>query len=159
MRLALPVLAAAALLTLASPAHADVTLFTGTASSPSHRPTKGVAVGVTFLVVGAEFEYATVNDDPVSRAPRVRTGMTNAFVQPPIAVMGIRPYATTGVGLYQEKAGTATSTSVAFNSGAGVKVNLVGPLRARVDYRVFKLRGQSQTSLFHRLSIGANLSF
>lgn len=159
MRLTLPALTAAALLTLAAPARADVTLFAGTATSPAHRPTKGAAVGMTFVVVGAEFEYATVNDDVTSGAPRVRTGMANGFVQPPVAVMGIRPYATTGIGLYQEKSGTQTATSVAFNSGGGLKVSLVGPLHARVDYRVFKLRGQPQASLFHRLYIGANLSF
>lgn len=147
-----------ALALLATPAHADITLFTGSASSPSNRQTKGAALGMTLLVVGFEFEYATVNDDPVAGAPRVRTGMANAFVQPPMAFMGIRPYATTGVGIYQEQLPGATTRSVAFNSGGGVKVSLVGPLRARLDYRVFKLRNSS-TSLFHRVYVGANLSF
>ena len=160
MRHRLTVLAlTAAMAAAAVPASADVTLFTGSANGPSNRRTTGAAVGMTLVVVGFEFEYATVNEDAVAGAPRVRTGMANAFIQPPLAIMGLRPYATTGVGISSETLGDTSTTSVAFNSGGGVKVSLVGPLRARLDYRVFKLRGTPQTSLFHRLYVGANLSF
>lgn len=149
----------AGLAAVATPAYADVTVFTGSVTSPSNRQTTGVAAGVTLIVVGFEFEYATVNQDLAAGAPGLRTGMANAFLQPPMNIMGIRPYVTSGVGLYQERAGAQTTTHVAFNSGGGAKVSLIGPLRARVDYRVFKLRGTPQTSLVHRIYIGANLSF
>ncbi len=160
MRIRIPPFAFVALALLwAAPAWADLTVFTGSVNAPSNRRTTGIGVGMTLVVVGFEFEYATASEDPVAGAPRVRTGMANAFLQPPMAIMGVRPYVTTGVGLYQERLGTQTATSAAFNSGAGVKVSLVGPLRARFDYRVFKLRGEPGTSLFHRLYIGANLAF
>lgn len=159
MRLRLPALALLVLLGWTVPASADVTVFTGSASSPSNRQTTGASVGLTLLIVGFEFEYASVKEDVATGAPAVRTGMANAFIQPPTAFMGIRPYATTGIGLYRERLGLDSTTSVAFNSGGGVKVNLIGPLGARLDYRVFKLRGTPRASLFHRIYVGANLSF
>lgn len=159
MRLRIPVLALSALLGAAVPASADITVFTGSASSPSNRQTSGASLGLTLLVVGFEFEYASINEDAATGAPAVRTGMANAFIQPPMAIMGITPYATTGVGVYRERLALDSTTSVAFNSGGGVKVSLIGPLRARLDYRVFKLRGTPQTSLFHRIYVGANLAF
>ena len=159
MQLLRAVFVLAGLAVFATQARADVTVFTGSATSPSNRQTTGVAVGMTLVVVGFEFEYATVKEDLVARAPALRTGMANAFLQPPTAIMGIRPYVTTGVGLYQERAGTQTTTNIGFNSGAGAKVSLIGPIGARLDYRVFKLRGAPQTSLVHRLYVGANISF
>ncbi len=159
MRLHQAVFILAGLAALATPAHADVTAFIGSATSPSNRQTTGVAVGMTLVVVGFEFEYATVKEDLAAGAPALRTGMANAFLQPPMAIMGIRPYVTAGTGLYQERVGAATTTHMGFNSGAGAKVSLIGPLGARLDYRVFKLRGTPQTSLVHRIYIGANLSF
>jgi opacity protein-like surface antigen len=159
MKLRVPAVVLLALLCSAIPASADVTVFTGSASSPSNRQTMGASLGLTLLIVGFEFEYASVNEDAASGAPAVRTGMANAFIQPPVAIMGITPYATTGVGVYRERLALDSTTSVAFNSGGGLKVSLVGPLRARLDYRVFKLRGSPQTSLFHRIYVGANLAF
>ena len=40
-----------------------------------------------------------------------------------------------------------------------IKVNLAGPVRARVDYRVFRLRGEPLHEVVHRVYAGANLSF
>ena len=45
------------------------------------------------------------------------------------------------------------------NTGGGVKVSLLGPLRARVDYRVFKLRGDPLHAIVHRVYVGLNLAF
>ncbi len=159
MRLRIPALAMLVLIGCALPASADVTIFTGSASAPSNRQVTGASVGLTLLVAGFEFEYASVKEDVSTGAPAVRTGMANAFIQTPTAIMGITPYATTGIGVYRERLALDSTTSVAFNSGGGVKVSLIGPLRARLDYRVFKLRGAPQTSLFHRIYVGANLSF
>ena len=43
--------------------------------------------------------------------------------------------------------------------GGGVKIRLVGPLRVRVDYRVFKLTGSPLVDTYHRFYAGANLAF
>jgi opacity protein-like surface antigen len=147
------------LLACSLPARADVTVFTGSATSSSNRLTTGTAVGITLLAVGFEFEYATIKADTLQGAPNVRTGMANAFLQPPMAILGIHPYATTGVGFYRERSTTASQTGFGLNYGAGVKIALIGPLRARLDYRVFKLRGTPQRSVIHRLYVGANLAF
>ena len=159
MQLLRAVFVLAGLAVFATQARADVTVFTGSATSPSNRQTTGVAVGMTLVVVGFEFEYATVNEDLATGAPALRTGMANAFLQPPAAIRGLRPYVTAGVGLYQERAGTRTTTHMGVNSGAGAKVSLIGPLGARLDYRIFRLQGAPQTSLVHRIYIGASLSF
>jgi hypothetical protein len=76
-----------------------------------------------------------------------------------VAVAGLRPYFTTGAGGYRERLDTRQETHVGFNTGGGVKVSLVGPLRARFDYRVFKLRGEPLHSVVHRFYAGVNLAF
>ena len=42
---------------------------------------------------------------------------------------------------------------------AGVKMSLAGPLRLRVDYRVFKLGSGALYSPAHRIYAGLNLKF
>ena len=149
------------LLTASStPAFADATLFIGTTTTPSRHTTKGFAIGAGFLVVGVEFEYATTVEDPFKAAPSMRTGMGNVYAQTPIAVAGMQFYATTGAGGYREKLGTAhQETNIGLNTGGGVKVSLLGPLKARIDYRVFKLRGAPLYSTLHRIYAGVNLAF
>ena len=45
------------------------------------------------------------------------------------------------------------------NIGGGAKLKLVGPLRLRLDYRVFKLQGSPLYETYHRFYAGANLAF
>ena len=45
------------------------------------------------------------------------------------------------------------------NTGGGVKINLAGPLRARVDYRVFNLKGNPRHNNVQRIYAGLNLAF
>src|SRR6266536_1534767 len=92
-------------------------------------------------------------------APSLVTGSGNVLLQTPFAVLGLQPYVTTGAGLYREKLGTHQDTSFALNTGGGVKVSLVGPLRLRVDYRVFKLGSGALSSPAHRIYLGLNLKF
>ncbi len=142
------------------PALADATLFIGTTTTPSKHTTKGFAIGAGLLIVGVEFEYATTVEDPFKAAPSMKTGMGNVYVQTPIDVALMRFYVTTGAGGYREKLGTAhQETNIAFNTGGGVKISLLGPLKARLDYRVFKLRGAPLYSTLHRFYAGVNLSF
>jgi opacity protein-like surface antigen len=149
------------LLTVSSrPAFADATLFIGSTTTPSSHTTKGFAIGAGLLIVGVEFEYASATEDPLKAVPALRTGMGNVYVQTPIAIAGMQFYATTGAGGYREKLGTAhQETNIGFNTGGGVKVSLLGPLKARLDYRVIKLRGAPLYSVLHRVYAGVNLAF
>ena len=143
----------------ATPALADITVFIGANTTPANRQVRGVALGAGLLVVAFEFEYANTTDDPAALAPSLKTGMGNVLFQTPVAFMGIQPYFTTGAGLYREELGTHEDTSVGFNSGAGAKITLTGPLRLRVDYRVFKLGSGAMSSPAHRVYVGLNLKF
>lgn len=140
-------------------AFADITGFIGTTTTPANRVLRGFAVGAGLLIVAFEFEYADTTDDPTANAPSLRTGMGNVLLQTPFAVMGIQPYVTTGGGLYREQLGTHQDTSFALNTGAGVKISLVGPVRLRIDYRVFKLGSGALYSPVHRVYAGLNLKF
>jgi hypothetical protein len=85
--------------------------------------------------------------------------MGNVLLQTPFAIVGLQPYLTTGGGAYRETLGTREETQFAFNTGGGVKVSLIGPLRARLDYRVFKLHGEPLHDVVHRIYAGINLKF
>ena len=141
-------------------AYADATLFLGANTSPSNRTTKGLAIGMGLLVIGFEFEYSDTTDDVASRAPALKTGMGNLLLQSPIALAGIQPYFTVGGGVYNESLGTTIdNTGFGMNTGGGVKVNLLGPIRLRVDYRVFSLKNGALTTPAHRVYAGINLKF
>jgi opacity protein-like surface antigen len=149
---------AVVLLALTSvPARADLTAFIGANTTPANRQVRGAALGMGLLVVGFEFEYAYSPDDPPAAAPSLKTGMGNVLLQTPAAIMGFQPYFTTGAGIYQEELGLHSDTGVGFNTGGGVKVSLAGPLRLRVDYRIFKLGGGALNSPAHRFYAGLNL--
>jgi hypothetical protein len=143
----------------ARPAFADATAFIGTMTTPANRPVKGVAVGVGLLIVGFEFEYATASEAAEDAAPGLRTGMGNVLLQTPFPIAGMQFYATTGAGFYRETLGTRQETHVGFNTGGGAKISLLGPIRARLDYRIFTLRGEPLHSVVHRIYAGINLAF
>jgi hypothetical protein len=143
----------------AAPVWADATVFIGANMTPANRAVRGGALGAGLLIIGFEGEYAFTPDDPAARAPSLVTGSGNVLIQTPFAVLGLQPYLTTGAGLYREKLGTHQDTSFALNTGGGVKVSLVGPLRLRVDYRVFKLGSGALSSPAHRIYLGLNLKF
>jgi len=147
----------ALLLLVAAPARADVTGFIGADLTPTNRRVLGGAFGIGLLVIGFEGEYAFTPDDPKASAPSLTTGMGNVLLQTPVAIFGVQPYFTTGAGLYRERLGTHQDTSFGFNTGGGVKITLIGPLRLRVDYRVFKLGSDALYSPAHRIYVGLNL--
>jgi hypothetical protein len=159
MRLPFAALVAALVLLPVSQAFADITAFLGTSPSPANRSAKGFAVGAGLLVVGFEFEWSSLTESSENLAPSLRTGMGNVLLQTPGAFFGFRPYFTTGGGVYRERLDTRQETSVGLNSGGGVKIALLGPVRARVDYRVFRLRGEPLVATVHRTYVGLNLSF
>jgi hypothetical protein len=144
---------------LATPAFADLTAFTGANTTPANRQMRGFAVGVGLLVVAFEFEYASTIDDPLALAASLKTGMGNILLQTPFPFLGIQPYVTAGGGLYREELGAHQDTSVGINTGGGAKVSLIGPIRLRIDYRVFKLGTNARHSPTHRVYMGVNLKF
>jgi len=146
-------------LAAARPADADITAFVGTTATPSNRPVRGLALGFSLLVIGFEFELSDTASDAAAGAPDLRTGMANVLVQTPFGVSGLQFYATAGAGLYQEEGGGLRDTSGATNVGGGVKIAVAGPIRMRLDYRVFSLRGSPQHDTHHRLYAGLNIGF
>ena len=143
----------------AAPARADATAFLGANTTPSNRPVKGFAVGMGLIIVAFEFEYATTSDDVAATAPSLKTFMGDVLLQSPVPIFGFQPYFTTGGGIYRETLGTHQDTGAGTNVGGGVKMSLAGPLRLRVDYRVFKLGSGALNSPAHRIYAGLNLNF
>lgn len=140
-------------------AHADVTAFVGNTATPSNRPARGLALGFTLLVIGVEFELSDTASNASANAPSLRTGTVNVLAQTPFSVSGLQFYATIGAGLYQEKGGGLQETGGATNVGGGVKISVAGPVRMRIDYRAFTLRGSPQHDTYHRLYAGLNIGF
>lgn len=141
-------------------AYADLTAFFGVGHRPETRTAKGVAFGVAIIAVGFEVEYSDISEKDTADklAPRLRTGMVNAIVQTPTS--GAQLYATAGVGLYRENLRADwQETSTALNLGGGLKMGLLGPLKLRVDYRLFMLRGNPLEKTVHRIYAGLNTSF
>jgi hypothetical protein len=159
MQLIRPLVLSVALLVVASPAWADITAFVGTATTPSNRLASGFGFGAGLLIVGFEFEYSNIREDIADGAPSLRTGMGNVLIQTPIAILHVQPYFTTGGGVFRERLDAIQETSFGVNTGGGAKISLLGPLRARVDYRVFSLQGNPLFSTVHRFYVGGNLKF
>jgi hypothetical protein len=159
MMMRLVVLALALIVMTPSIARADATAFLGRNSAGEDRSvTRGFAVGVSLLVVGFEFEYANSQDDPTTGRPALRTTSGNVFVQT-FGLPGFQLYLTTGAGIYRERTQTDQETAFLLNNGGGIKINIAGPLRARIDYRVFTLRGNPQHKNVQRIYAGLNLAF
>ena len=133
-------------------------MFFGTMSNPSNRFTRGFGVGISLLVVGFEFEYGTVSEDEIEGTPSLTTGMGNLLIQTP-EVGSIQFYFTAGGGFYRERLLLQQETNFGLNTGGGVKIPLAGPLRLRVDYRLFRLQGSPLYSQTHRFYAGVNLRF
>jgi hypothetical protein len=145
-----------------APASADLTGFIGVNTTPVKRAVKGVAVGTGLIIVGFEAEYADTSEDLVLGGPRLRTVMFNGLAQTPIPIAGMQFYGTAGGGFYRESLSTqpnANETNVGINIGGGAKISIAGPLRLRVDYRVFTLKGTPRYTTVQRLYAGINLKF
>lgn len=147
----------AAVLAVPVPAFADATVFMGFLNKPENRMTRGFSAGIGLLVVGFEFEYSNATEDLVKGHPALQTGMGNMLVQTPFSRLQF--YGTAGGGLYRERLGDQQETNVGVNFGGGVKFGLLGPLRARLDYRVFNLRGEPIHPTVQRFYAGLNLKF
>lgn len=143
----------------ARPAHADITAFLGVSPTPHNHMVKGFSGGMGLLVIGFEFEYANLSEDSLEQLPGLKTYAGNVLVQTPIPVAGTQFYATAGAEAYREELGAAQETHVGTNIGGGAKIKLLGPIRVRVDYRIFKLQGSPINSVYQRFYVGGNLKF
>jgi hypothetical protein len=137
-------------------ASADVTAFWGFSPKPATRAAKGFAIGLSLMIVAFEFEYASTSESLEDIAPGLRTGMINGLLQTPTRAQF---YLTAGGGRFREELAETSETSFGTNIGGGMKMTLVGPLRLRIDYRVFNLRGSPVYKTPQRFYAGANFSF
>jgi hypothetical protein len=112
---------------------------------------------MNFLIIGVEFEYSNTRQKEDAGVPGLATSMFNGIVSTPTT--GIQFYGTAGGGFYRERFGDDTETSFGTNIGGGAKITLAGPLRLRIDYRVFSLRGGAQHKTPQRFYAGLNLRF
>ena len=172
LRVLLPLIAIVTLAS-ASPARADLTAFIGAQTNPSTRLTKGISGGTGFLIIGFEGEYAQASgDDDCLRltafecAPSVRTVMFNGLVQTPRGIIPkVQLYGTVGGGYYRVRFEAVDIQESGFgtNVGGGMKIDLVGPLRVRLDYRIFKLTDEFESygveGTSQRFYAGVNLAF
>jgi opacity protein-like surface antigen len=149
----------AALITAPSTAFADFTAFIGSTTTPDNRFARGLSVGMGLVIVGFEFEYANTNEEELDLAPGLRTFMFNGLLQTPFPIAGMQFYGTAGAGAYRETLLDESETNVGINVGGGVKLSLIGPLRLRLDYRVFTLNGDPRHSKPQRFYAGINVKF
>jgi hypothetical protein len=154
--LVIALFALAALLGRPATASADITFFLGFTPTPETRTLRGGAAGVSMLIFAFEFDYAYVREKVEDDLPAMHTGMFNVLVQTPTST---QLYVTAGAGFYRETLAGVSTTNFGTNIGGGVKFGLVGPLRVRVDYRVFTLRGTPRYSRPQRLYVGINWPF
>ena len=139
-------------------ASADLTAFTGASRTSSNQIVAGVALSLSFLVIGFEFEYSHSGEDPSAGTPSLRTGMFNMELQTP-TVSGLRFYGTFGGGLYRERLAAHQKTAFGANGGGGMKITVVGPIGVRFDYRVFSLSGDPLSGNPQRIYVGFNVAF
>jgi hypothetical protein len=158
-RSVVPLCFAAALLAVPSPAAADITAFIGITPTPESRAVRGVALGFGLLIIGFEFEYANAVEDTVEGLPSLQTGSGNILLQTPGEIAGMQFYGTTGGGVYRERLLTRQETHFGTNVGGGAKIRLAGPLRLRLDYRLFRLQGEPLHQTYQRFYAGLNLAF
>lgn len=153
-------LAAACLSGVAREARAELHLlgFVGAATSPQVRPARGFSAGVTALAVGFELEYGTISEDAAKQAPALTTGTISGILQTPMQLKRLQLYLTLGGGLYRETLDGSGKTGLAVSYGGGARIGLIGPLRARVDYRLFRLSGSAREPHAQRVYVGLGLS-
>lgn len=143
----------------AAPARADITAFLGMSPTPERHTVKGFSGGLSLLVVGFEFEYSHLGEDTLDGLPGLKTYSGNVLVQTPVEIKGTQFYATAGAGGYQEYLAARDETHFGLNFGGGIKVRVLGPVRLRLDYRVFRLKGEPLYPTYQRFYAGANLAF
>jgi|SRR5579862_5920969 len=159
-RLVVSALAAvAALVATPAPAAADGTAFLGLSPTSNARSASGAALGFKFIFLDFEFEYAHMTEGLASNTPGFSSGMFNIALETPTKT---KIYLTAGGGLTHENLGAATRWGVGTDIGGGVKLPLAGPIRLRLDYRVFTLHNgipSAPNKMQYRFYAGLNVAF
>lgn len=153
------VLALVLVVGLAQPAGADVTAFLGLSPTPHNRGARGFSGGLSLIILGFEVEYSEILEDTTEALPSLKTWSGNVLLQTPADVQGVQLYATAGGSGYRERLGEDHVTNVGVNVGGGAKIRIKGPLRVRLDYRVFTLHGEPRHTTYQRFYAGANIAF
>jgi hypothetical protein len=122
------------------PTNPDVTVFIGP-MIPTGRPAIAVAIGDGGSMVRIELEYAGTLGTATSTPASAGSLSCNILVQSRPSTRGVQFYGTVGYGLYGEtyEDGISVGDFEARNIGGGAKIKLAGPLRMRLDYRIFML--------------------
>jgi hypothetical protein len=140
-------------------AHADLTVFLGrNTAGDEGSTTRGFAFGASVLMVGFEFEYGSTSEDQTRGVPSLKTTTGTVFLQT-FGIPAVQLYIGTGGGVYRERLATDEETAFVLGTGGGGKIKLAGPLRVRVDYRIFNLKGNPRHDTVQRIYVGANLAF
>jgi hypothetical protein len=109
------------------------------------------------LIVGFEFEWANTGERTSEGAPGMSTRMFNGVLLTPTGSTQL--YLSAGFGWFSETLGPLKETGIASNFGGGVKVKLLGPIRGRVDFRVFRLNDSAIQRNPVRIYAGLNIPF
>jgi hypothetical protein len=150
-------------------ARADATVFMGVMTAGSPRPAIGFSVGLCPEVFGC-FEIEIAGTIGAATSTRSSAGGINGsfIIQSPRPVHGVQFYGIAGVGLYGEtyEGGVGSGEVSAKNFGGGTKIGLRGPLKLRLDYRVFVLGDAPDAAtgvVVHqhpqRVSVGLSVAF
>src|SRR5262245_45057573 len=124
----------------AMPAAADATAYLGVMTAGGPRQAVGFAYTDCPGLVGYELELMTTVGPATSKQSSVGDFSANVIVQPRSTIHGFQLYGTAGFGLYGEVYDHGGSGEVlATNIGGGARVGLAGPLKLRLDYRLFLL--------------------
>jgi len=140
---------------LAAPARADLTAFWGFSPTVDTRSTKGVAIGMSSVVFGAEFEYARIAESTPQAAPGLKTYMANGMLITPGRKAQL--YVSAGIGRYTETLNSSELTGTATSFGFGIKYRVLGPIKLRGDYRTMSLQGTPLVKRPKRFYFGVTL--
>jgi hypothetical protein len=147
-------------------ARGDATVLLGLMSGDGPRPSVGAAFSYCPSVAGFEIEYLGTLGGETAGHSSAGGIFGSVIVQLPTS-SNVQFFAMGGFGVWGETFadGKGTGELGAKNIGGGVKIRIAGPLRLRLDYRLFVL-GDSQdgdrgpsTKHPQRFSAGLHLVF
>ena len=125
-------------------ARADGTVLVGLTSVDALRPSFGFSFGYRPSAVGVEVEYLSTFPGDYSAG-----GIFASVIVQPVTISNVQIFAVGGVGVWGEgfAGGKRTGVLNAGNVGGGVLVALAGPVRLRLDYRLFLLGEVSEAEV------------
>jgi hypothetical protein len=117
-------------------ARADATVLVGLTSVDDPRPSYAFSFGYRPSAVGFEIEYVSTMPGDYSAG-----GIFASVIVQPVTISKVQIFTVGGVGVWGEgfEGGKRTGVLTAGNIGGGALVPLSGPLRLRLDYRLFLL--------------------